>query len=66
LAAKLVSWSKPHEMKSRNCISATGRMPIIAAPMAAPMMPASAMGVSITRDAPNRSTKPWVSLNAPP
>ena len=31
----LTSWSKPHEMKSANCISATGRSPISAAPVAA-------------------------------
>ena len=35
-AAKFVIWSKAHEMKSMNCISATGRRPIIAAPIAAP------------------------------
>ena len=32
-----------------NCISATGRMPIIAAPTAAPTIAVSAIGVSMTR-----------------
>lgn len=38
-----------------NCISQTGRIPMCAAPAAAPMMAASLMGVSMTRLAPNRS-----------
>src|ERR1035438_8833409 len=42
-------------MKSANCISATGRSPISPAPMEAPTMAASEMGVSITRRAPKRS-----------
>ena len=49
-----------------NCISAMGRSPMCAAPAAAPTIAASLIGVSITRDAPNRSTKPSVTLNAPP
>jgi hypothetical protein len=36
-------------MKSMNCISATGRMPMRAAPMAAPTIAVSLIGVSITR-----------------
>src|ERR1043166_6897431 len=39
-------------MKSANCISTTGRRPIIAAPMAAPTKPDSANGVSKTRHSP--------------
>jgi hypothetical protein len=49
-----------------NCISTTGRMPMCAAPAAAPVKPASLMGVSITRRAPKASRKPSVTLNAPP
>ena len=53
-------------MKSANCISAIGRIPTTAAPMAVPMIPDSASGVSITRSGPNSSMKPSVTLNAPP
>ena len=66
MPATLTSWSKPHEMKSENCISQTGRMPTTAAPIAVPMIPDSASGVSITRSEPNSSMKPSVTLNAPP
>ncbi len=66
LAAKLMIMSKAQEMKSMNCISATGRMPIMAAPTAAPTMADSAIGVSMTRSAPNSSSRPSVTLNAPP
>ena len=62
----MTSWSKPHETKSANCISATGRMPSAAAPIAQPMIPDSASGVSITRVGPNSSMKPSVTLKAPP
>ncbi len=62
----MTSWSKPQEMKSENCISAIGRMPSTAAPMAVPTMPDSASGVSITREGPNSSMKPSVTLKAPP
>lgn len=53
-------------MKSMNCISATGRSPIIAAPTDAPTMAASEIGVSITRPSPKRSMNPSVTLKAPP
>ena len=53
-------------MKSANCISQTGLMPSIAAPIAAPMITFSASGVSITRSAPNSSRNPSVTLKAPP
>ena len=59
-------WSKPQAMKSMNCISTTGRMPISAAPTAAPTIADSEIGVSITRSAPNFSSIPSVTLNAPP
>ena len=45
-------------------ISATGRTPVIAAPMAAPTIACSEMGVSHTR--PNSSNRPTVVLNTPP
>jgi hypothetical protein len=53
-------------MKSENCISATGFIPSIAAPIEAPTIRFSASGVSRTRSAPNSSTNPSVTLNAPP
>src|SRR6476619_3120618 len=53
-------------MKSANCISATVRMPMIAAPVQPPTIAVSASGASITRHGPNSSWKPSVTLNAPP
>ena len=53
-------------MKSENCISATGRRPAIAAPVAPPTIAVSESGASITRQLPNSSWKPAVTLNAPP
>src|SRR3954454_11953639 len=47
-------------------ISATGRMPVIAAPMAAPTIACSEIGVSQTRSAPNSSNSPTVVLKTPP
>ena len=47
--------SKQQAMKSMNCISATGRMPMYAAPIAAPTMAVSEIGVSMTRASPKRS-----------
>ena len=41
-------------------------MPIIDAPVAAPRIAVSASGESITRQGPNSSWKPSVTLNAPP
>src|ERR1041384_5809724 len=52
-------------MKSMNCISTTGRMPMCAAPAAAPTMPISEIGESINRRSPNLSTSPSATLNAP-
>jgi hypothetical protein len=49
-----------------NCISHTGRIPMCAAPAAAPTNPVSLIGVSMTRSAPKRSSSPSVTLNAPP
>ncbi len=62
----LTIWSNPHEMKSTNCISRTGRIPWIASPTPAPTMRVSEMGVSTTRSEPNRSSSPSLALNAPP
>ena len=53
-------------MKSANCISATGRIPIIAAPVQPPTIAVSESGASITRQGPNSSWKPSVTLKAPP
>ena len=66
LAAIVTRWSQAHETKSANCISATGRMPMIAAPVAPATIAVSESGVSMTRHAPNSSWKPSVTLNAPP
>ena len=52
--------------KSLNMISAMGRRPFIAAPITAPMIACSEMGVSRTRRGPNRSSSPSVVLNTPP
>src|SRR5262249_30331522 len=52
-------------MKSANCISATGRMPMIAAPVQAPTIAVSASGASMTRQAPNSSWNPSVTLKGP-
>src|SRR3989442_4484921 len=53
-------------MKSPNMMSTTGRRPVIAAPTARPVKPASEIGVSITRSVPNSSTSPDRSLNGVP
>ncbi len=47
-------------MKSANWISAIGRKPSIAIPIATPTIEASASGVSTTRCGPNSSRKPLV------
>ena len=53
-------------MKSENMISAIGLRPVIAAPMAAPRIACSEIGVSRTRTGPNCSNRPTVALNTPP
>src|SRR3954447_8833329 len=65
-AATVTRWSHAQETKSANCISATGRMPMIAAPVAPATIAVSESGASITRQAPNSSWKPSVTLKAPP
>ena len=52
--------------KSENISSAIGRRPVIAAPIAAPTIACSLIGVSRTRSGPNSSNRPSVSLNTPP
>ena len=66
LAPTVTIGSNAHEMKSANCSSAIGRSPIQAAPKAAPTKPSSAIGVSITRSAPNSSSSPFETPNGPP
>src|SRR5579872_2154911 len=53
-------------MKSPNMMSTTGRRPVIAAPTATPVNPASEIGVSTTRFAPNSSTSPESTLKGVP
>src|SRR5579859_6593228 len=52
--------------KSPNMMSTTGRIPVIAAPTASPVKPASEIGVSITRSVPNSSTRPERTLKGVP
>src|SRR5579863_4741198 len=47
-------------------ISTTGRSPVIAAPTAMPVNPASEIGVSLTRSFPNSSTSPESTLKGVP
>src|SRR6266446_2396534 len=47
-------------------MSTTGRNPVIAAPTPIPVNPASEVGVSMTRSAPNSSTNPDNTLNGVP
>src|SRR6266508_1653025 len=65
-AASDTIWLKAGKMKSANWISATGRSPLTAAPMAAPAMSDSLRGVSKTRSSPNSAWSPSVTRNTPP
>ncbi len=65
LAALLISWSAAIPMKSMIMISATGSRPSIAAPIAAPRMAASEIGVSSTRSWPYFVDSPAVGPDAP-
>ena len=49
-------------MKSANCTSTTGRRPINAIPVAAPMKPSSVMGMFRTRPAPKLFGEPLRDL----
>src|SRR5580698_9061431 len=53
-------------MKSPNMMSTTGRIPVIAAPTASPVNPASEIGVSSTRSLPNSSRRPERTLKGVP
>ena len=66
LAISLATRSKQTARKSENMISAITGIPVIAAPMAAPRIACSEIGVSRTRWGPNWSSKPTVVLNTPP
>src|SRR5665648_267484 len=58
--------SKQHAEKSMYMISATGLIPAMAAPTAAPASPASEIGVFLTLLQPNSVDNPFVTLNDPP
>src|SRR5690349_11262056 len=65
-AAWLTICSIASVMKSSYMISTTGRMPCIAAPIPAPTIAISEIGVLRTRSGPNSSTRPWVTPIEPP
>ena len=52
--------------KSENMISAITGTPVIAAPIAAPRIACSEIGVSRMRSGPNSSRRPTVVLKTPP
>src|SRR4051812_2918022 len=66
LAAWFTICSIESVRKSSYMISTTGRMPCIAAPMPAPTIAISEIGVLRTRSAPNSSSSPWVTPIEPP
>src|ERR1700757_1191782 len=53
-------------IKSPNIMSTTGRMPVMAAPTASPVNPASEIGVSRTLSLPHSSTNPESTLKGVP
>src|SRR5208282_5478019 len=53
-------------MKSPNMMSTTGRNPVMAAPTAIPVNPASEIGMSTTRSLPNSSSNPERTLKGVP
>ena len=61
-AAELMIWSAARIAKFQVMNSTIGRRPFIAAPTAIPENPNSAIGVSITRLAPNSSSIPFEAL----
>ena len=65
-AALLTIWSKASSAKLTVISSTTGRSPLIAAPTPTPTIVFSEIGVSRTRRSPNSSSRPAVTLNAPP
>jgi hypothetical protein len=66
LASSTAIWSKQTPAKSANMISARGRRPRTAAPIAQPTIACSEIGVSSTRSGPKRANSPSLVLNAPP
>lgn len=58
-------WSMATYAKLTVINSGTGRRPVIAAPVAMPMIAASEIGVSNMRFSPNCSRSPRVTLNDP-
>ena len=66
LAAWLTSCSIASVVKSSYMISTTGRMPCIAAPIPAPTIAISEIGVFRTRSGPNSASIPWVTAIEPP
>src|SRR3954452_25438104 len=65
-AAWLTICSSESVRKSSYMISTTGRIPAIAAPMPAPTIAISEIGVLRTRSAPNSSRRPCVTAIEPP
>ena len=65
-AAWLTSMSIISVTKSKIWTSTIGRMPAIAAPTPAPQKVASEIGVSRTRSAPKRSSRPLLTWKMPP
>ena len=65
-AISLATMSKQTARKSENMISAITGIPVIAAPMAAPRIACSDIGVSRIRVGPNSSRRPTVVLKTPP
>src|SRR3954468_11177554 len=66
LAAWLTICSSESVRKSSYMISTIGRIPAIAAPMPAPTIAISEMGVLRTRSGPNSSSSPCVTAIEPP
>src|SRR5699024_9772718 len=62
LAASLIIWLVAGKMYSANCISATGLLPIIAAPIPVPTMLDSANGVDRKSTRLNSSHVPYTTL----
>jgi len=65
-AAWLTISSIAHSAKSTTRISTTGFRPVSAMPTAAPAIVASEIGVSMTRSAPKRSSRPRYWPKMPP
>jgi hypothetical protein len=66
LAAWLTIGSIARAVKSTYMISATGRMPVTAAPQASPAIASSEIGVSRTRSVPNSLIRLSVTPKMPP